>query len=170
MKGTTQGTTQGTTRGETQGAATQGIPEGIRHDRGRTGAFGGSGARRAVSSAGLGVFLAVAAAALAGGCGSQDEERPATWNYIATAIIEPNCATANCHSSLAQRSGVQLDRENRAYHALVDRFFVIPGDPDNSALMFLLRGEGSRRMPPDFPLADQDIALIGTWIQNGAKP
>jgi hypothetical protein len=129
--------------------------------------------RHRVQSAGLGLMLlfgAVGAGMLGAGCGSQDEERPATWNYIATAIIEPNCATANCHSNLAQRSGVQLDRQNRAYHALVDRFFVIPGDPDNSALMNLLKGEGSRRMPPDFPLADQDIALIAQWIKNGANP
>jgi hypothetical protein len=123
-----------------------------------------------VQSAAFGLLLAVGAGMLGAGCGSQDEERPATWNYIATAIIEPNCATANCHSNLAQRSGVQLDRENRAYHALVDRFFVIPFDPDNSALMKLLHGEGSRRMPPDFPLADQDISLIAQWIKNGANP
>jgi hypothetical protein len=160
MKGTTKGNTKGTT-----------TTDGNSRDGHQVGLSAASGYRQRVRSAAFGLLLlGVGAGMLGAGCGSQDEERPATWNYIATAIIEPNCATANCHSNLAQRSGVQLDRENRAYHALVDRFFVIPGDPANSALMYLLNGEGTRRMPPDFPLADQDIALIAQWIKNGANP
>lgn len=145
-----KGTTNRTTKRLTKGTTTEGDSQAGR----RIGPSATSGERHRMRSVALGIFLGVGTAALGTACGSQDEERPATWNYIATAIIEPNCATANCHSNLAQRSGVQLDRENRAYHALVDRFFVIPGDPANSALMYLLNGQGSRRMPTDFPLAD----------------
>jgi hypothetical protein len=114
------------------------------------------------------IAAAVAAGAGAAGCGSQGDDRPATWEYISTAIVQPNCATANCHSNLAQSSGVELDRINRGYDALISRFFVIPGHPEDSSLMLLLNGQGSRRMPPDFPLAQQDIDLIAQWITNGA--
>lgn len=104
----------------------------------------------------------------AAGCGSQDDTRPARWSYISTAIVQPSCATANCHSVLSQRSGVQLDTIKTGYYQLIARNFVLPGRPDDSAVMALIRGQGSRRMPPDFALPKDDIDLIAKWIANGA--
>ena len=43
------------------------------------------------------------------GCGGSVDNRPAKWSYIYPVIIQPNCATANCHSTLSQRKGVKLD-------------------------------------------------------------
>jgi len=103
------------------------------------------------------------------GCGSAEDTRPAKWSFISPVIIQPSCATANCHSQLAERSGVVLDTTADGYQQLKSRHFVLPGDPDGSALMALLRGQGSRRMPPDFPLPEADIALIGSWIAAGAN-
>jgi len=102
-------------------------------------------------------------------CGSSEDTRPDKWSFISPVIIQPSCATANCHSQLAERSGVVLDTVANGYQQLTQRHFVMPGDPDGSALMALLRGQGSRRMPPDFPLAEADIDLIGSWIADGAK-
>jgi len=102
-------------------------------------------------------------------CGSTEDTRPAKWSYISAVIIQPSCATANCHSQLAERSGVTLDTVADGYQQLTQRHFVVPGDPEGSALMALLRGQGSRRMPPDFPLPEVDIDLIGTWIADGAN-
>lgn len=112
------------------------------------------------------VLMLVGLAAL--GCGSADDTRPATWSYISTAIVQPSCATANCHSNLSQRSGVQLDGIRTGYYQLVARNFVLPGRPGDSALMGLIEGNGSRRMPPDFALPKADIDLIAKWISNGA--
>src|SRR3954471_8322986 len=103
------------------------------------------------------------------GCGSAADSRPDKWSFISTVIIQPSCATANCHSQLAQRSGVTLDTVADGYQQLVQRHFVMPGNPDDSALMALLRGEGSRRMPPDFPLPVADVNLIAAWISDGAS-
>jgi hypothetical protein len=100
------------------------------------------------------------------GCGSSADTRPAKWSFISPAIIQPSCATANCHSQLAQRSGVALDTTFDGYDQLVNRHFVKPGDSEGSALIGLLRGQGSRRMPPDFPLPDVDIQLIAKWIDG----
>jgi hypothetical protein len=113
----------------------------------------------------LGGLLSLGALA---GCGGLDN-RPARWAYIGPAIIEPSCATASCHSAITQRAGVVLEPPQRAYHTLVDRHFVIAGDPAISEMVALMRAEGSRRMPPDFALPEVDIALVERWIMNGAN-
>ena len=103
------------------------------------------------------------------GCGSTADSRPDKWSFISPVIIQPSCATANCHSQLAERSGVMLDSVADGYQQLLQRHFVMPGDPNDSALISLLRGQGSRRMPPDFPLPEADIELIASWIADGAN-
>lgn len=117
---------------------------------------------------GRGALLLVLASVAGVGCGTQNDTRPAKWSYISTAIVQPSCATANCHSNLSQRSGVKLDEINEGYFQLVGRYFVLPGDAANSALVALLKGQGSRRMPPDSPLPQDDIDLISAWIGAGA--
>lgn len=102
------------------------------------------------------------------GCGSEKDTRPPEWSYISATIVQPNCATANCHSPLRERSGVDLSTRKVAYQQLVGRHFVMPMKPEVSALVQLLKGEGSRRMPPDFALPDDDIALFERWIADGA--
>ncbi len=112
--------------------------------------------------------LLLVLACLVAGCGDPTDTRPAKWSYISTAIVQPNCATANCHSNLSQRSGVELDEIRDGYEQLVGRFFVLPGRPAESALVTLIKGQGSRRMPPDFALPNDDIDLISAWITAGA--
>lgn len=112
------------------------------------------------------------------GCGGA-ENRPAKWSFIAPAIIEPNCGTVSCHSSVAQRAGVILDSREAGYATLTNRGFVVrckttddtvcrDAAVANSEILALLRGQGSRRMPPDGALPDPDIQLIQTWIGSGA--
>ena len=126
--------------------------------------------------------LSLALVACFAGCGAGDN-RPARWSYIAPAIIEPNCATVSCHSSVAQRAGVILDTTQTAYNTLTKRHFVVvcpDGSTDagmacqesaaaTSEILSLLRGQGSQRMPPDQALPEVDIQLIQTWISNGAQ-
>jgi hypothetical protein len=125
----------------------------------------------------FGFLLIVASLA---GCGGADN-RPAKWSYIAPAIIEPNCATVSCHSSVAQRAGVILEPADTAYATLTRRHFVAICAPDagpectpdtavaTSEILALLRAQGSQRMPPDQALPEADIHLIQTWIANGAQ-
>jgi hypothetical protein len=122
----------------------------------------------------LGAALVIGLAA----CGDVDE-RPAKWSYISATIIQPSCATARCHSKGAAVFGLQLDTVAGGYVALVGspampgeptgRNFVVPGDPDASKLMWMLRGVESQRMPPDEPLPEGDIELIEQWIRDGAR-
>ena len=131
------------------------------------------------SSFGFTVLVLMAGLA---GCGGADN-RPAKWSYIAPAIIEPNCATVSCHSSVAQRAGVILEPAQKAYDILTSRHFVVAcpqGQADagttcmdmavaTSEILYLLRAQGSQRMPPDQALPEADVHLIQTWIANGAQ-
>jgi hypothetical protein len=115
-------------------------------------------------------LLLVAVAALVIGCGDATDDRPARWSFISATIMEQSCATVNCHSAIAQRAGVDLHDRATGYRDLVERNFVLPGDQTNSsALLYLMHGQGSIRMPPDQPLPEADIQLINNWIKAGAK-
>lgn len=104
---------------------------------------------------------------LVSGCAEDPRERPATWSYVHAAIVAPSCATSSCHSDLAETAGLSLDDRDAALVQLVERRFVIPGDP-GSTLMMLLEGDERDRMPPDAPLPQADIDLIRIWIEEGA--
>src|SRR6185369_9957838 len=85
------------------------------------------------------LLWAVAATVLIG-CGSETDDRPAKWSFISATIMQPSCATVNCHSEVAQRAGVDLSDRAIGYKDLVDRRFVIPGDQTgSSALLYLLQ-------------------------------
>jgi hypothetical protein len=132
------------------------------------------------------------------GCGDAIDHRPAAWEYISPAIIQPNCATTSCHSRAAAVAGLDFSTPEHGYTSLTalwvwivdpngtpengcrpygDEFvcqrnhrpLVTPFDPAQSRLVHMLRAEGVARMPPDRPLPQADIALIEHWILNGAR-
>jgi hypothetical protein len=111
-----------------------------------------------------------------------DDDRPPEWSYIHEAIIKPSCTTSACHAKISSAAGIELFDADNAYVLLTGRVcngaeppgepprnFVVPGDPDRSKLMYLLRGEEVRNMPPDVPLPVADIDLIEQWIVEGAE-
>lgn len=112
---------------------------------------------------------AAVAALFAAGCGGSTEDRPDKWSFISAAIIEPSCATVNCHSEATKRGGVDLHAKDVGYYTLINGFYVIPTDVTGSSLVYLMNASGSLRMP-DNPLPAADIQLIEKWIQDGAKP
>ncbi len=124
-------------------------------------------------------FLLVAPAVLLG-CGSDTDGRPAVWTYVSPAIIQPNCATSSCHSQGVAAAGLDLSSIDKGHTSLTTltvtrptgqrpRPMVLPGNPDESRMLHMLRATGGvRRMPPDRPLAAADIDLIEEWILNGA--
>ena len=110
-------------------------------------------------------LIAFCAITCVAGCGGAIDDRPTKWSFISATIIEPTCATANCHSAITQRASVDLSERDVGYKTLVDRRFVLPGDTtESSAVLYLMNGQGSLRMPPDAPLPGADIDLISRWI------
>ena len=139
----------------------------------------------------------VAVVLAASGCISATDSRPATWSFVSAAILEPNCATASCHSRGAASSGLDFSSPERGFISLtglwvwivdpagtadqgcraVDgttvcqrehRSLVVPFDPSQSRLTQLMRAGRENRMPPDRPLPEVDIRLIEKWILDGA--
>ena len=112
--------------------------------------------------------LAGLAALLAVGCGGTTDDRPPKWSFISATIMEPSCATVNCHSAITQRASIDLHAKDVGYYTLLNGFYVIPTDVTGSSLVYLLNAAGSLRMPPDNPLPAADILLIERWIEAGA--
>jgi hypothetical protein len=139
----------------------------------------------------------VLGAALAG-CGDGTDDRPPVWEYIAPAILKPNCATVSCHSRAAAAAGLDFSDPERGYKSLTSlwvwivdpngtreanckkvdgqtvcmrnfRPLLVPFNPSQSRLVHMLRARGADRMPPDRPLPEPDIRLIERWILDGAK-
>jgi hypothetical protein len=111
-------------------------------------------------------------AAAAAGCGTETDDRPATFSYIHEAILVPSCATAVCHSTQNHIAGVDMEDRGTAY-----RRWESTLTSDQNAMYALVGGEvdpstillSAGRMPLDSPLPEADILLIGRWIDDGSE-
>ena len=116
-------------------------------------------------------YLALAVV-LAAACGTEEDERPATFELIALGVLAPSCGQVQCHSSTTQLEGYALDTLESAQEALVDMNVLraVAVDMPLEATLFrvIIGAEGYPLMPPDTPLAPQDIALIREWLVAGA--
>jgi hypothetical protein len=115
--------------------------------------------------------LVVAALALAA-CGTSNDDRPATLEYVTVAILQPSCGNAQCHSSFRRAEDYAFDTVEEARDSISTYQLLVPGDPDGSLIYQVLISPGGDgnipRMPYDQPLADADVALIHDWIMAGA--
>ena len=101
---------------------------------------------------GLALFFSVSGVS---GCGGLKDERPAKWSYISATIIQPQCATVNCHSAIAMKG---------AKAGGYDFHDVASGCASWSGTQVLRKNKGKvPRMPPDAPLPAADIELIEQW-------
>jgi hypothetical protein len=85
-----------------------------------------------VASASTGAVALVAFAfAVAATAGCSGDSRPAEWGYISPVIIEPNCATASCHSRASAVSGLDFSDADRGYKSLTSLWVWVP-NPDGT--------------------------------------
>jgi hypothetical protein len=100
---------------------------------------------------------------------------------VYSAILQPACTTAGCHSKLTAIAGVDLSDREGAYNILTGhvcgevtpqsppRNYVTPGSAEYSTLIHQLRGENRDVMPPDTPLPAVEIEIVARWIDRGAE-
>lgn len=85
-------------------------------------------------------------------------------------ILQTNCY--RCHAGLNHRGGLQLDTRAGMMRGGKDGAVIVPGHPEQSLLVTLIRHEGPsadpKPMPPKSKLSDADIATITEWIRAGA--
>lgn len=101
----------------------------------------------------------------------------ATWTSIYTGILQPNCATAGCHTTPMPASNLDFSTATTAYTALTTRSscgampFVVAGNPDGSLLVDKIASATPRCggvMPPGAQLCADDINSVRAWVQAGA--
>ncbi len=116
------------------------------------------------------------AALVLAACGTENDQRPRTVEYITQAILVPNCGNAQCHSSFRKAENLVFDNLEDAQRNLVGRLVGVislnaqdepEGDAASSELIHVLTRTVDR-MPWDQPLPDADIDLIARWIDFGA--
>lgn len=84
-------------------------------------------------------------------------------------ILVSNCTQSGCHNAQDHEDGVVLD----SYQSLITTVEKVSNnDWDENKLMKVLRdNDPDDRMPaaPNSPLTQEQINLIGTWVNQGAK-
>ncbi|MCA9053603.1 MAG: DUF1549 domain-containing protein, partial [Planctomycetaceae bacterium] len=83
-------------------------------------------------------------------------------------LLEEHCY--ECHGSETREAGLRLDRKRPALAGGDSGAVIIPGEPDESLLLSLVRGEDDdRSMPPTGETLSADqIELLERWIADGA--
>ncbi len=81
-------------------------------------------------------------------------------------LFQSNCAKSSCHDAASHEDGYVLDS-----YANIIKKGVIPGNATNSKIYKVLFESGGDRMPPppNTDLTSAQKALIGKWINEGAK-
>ena len=85
-------------------------------------------------------------------------------------ILQSNCY--RCHAGMNHRGGLVLDTRAGMMHGGRDGAVIVPGHPEQSLLVTLIRHEGPandpKPMPPKGKLSDAEIGTISDWIRAGA--
>jgi hypothetical protein len=96
----------------------------------------------------------------------QDAARSDYFETHIRPLLLKHCA--ECHDEGSQEAGLRVDTR-----ALVDVGgesgpAVVAGDPDASRLIQVVRYDGKIQMPPDGKLSDPELAMLESWVRDGA--
>ncbi len=86
-------------------------------------------------------------------------------------IFQANCY--KCHGGMNHRGGLSIQTRAGMLKGGHEGPVLVPGDPEKSLLVRLIRHEGPAKdpmpMPPKQPkISDADIATIERWVRAGA--
>ncbi|NYF78824.1 c-type cytochrome domain-containing protein [Granulicella arctica] len=102
------------------------------------------------------------------------QDNPGTVEFYTSKVqpvLESNCY--RCHGGMNRRGGLSLQTKAGMLKGGHDGTVLVPGHPEQSLLVKLIRHEGPANdpmpMPPRKPkLSDADIALVEQWVKAGA--
>ena len=102
--------------------------------------------------------------------GGPPPSSPAFYTQRIQPIFQNNCY--RCHGGFNHRGGLKLDSRAGILHGGRYGAALVPGHPEQSLLIRLIRHEGPQQdpgpMPPKNKLSDADIAAVTEWIRAGA--
>lgn len=82
-------------------------------------------------------------------------------------VLVNNCFS--CHSEEKKvRGGLKMTSRAELLQGGDTGPAIVPGDPDKSLLVQVVRYTGDMKMPPKGKLKDHEIADLTTWVKNGA--
>ncbi|MGK9477325.1 c-type cytochrome [Melioribacter sp. OK-6-Me] len=104
---------------------------------------------------------------------SELDSRPIPLSNISYAehiqpVFDAKCNYSGCHNDADMAGGLSLtSHQNTTANYLI----VAQGYPDNSRLVLAVEGRTVNPMPPlgYWPLTDNQIRAIRTWVKEGAK-
>jgi hypothetical protein len=111
-------------------------------------------------------WTCLAIATALAGCGTEEDDRPLTVEAVTLTVLAPNCGQSQCHSTATRTQGYAFDTVHDSVDALQE--LVYPPQPLQSELWGVIIAQDYSRMPPDVPLATEDIAYIRRWLVAGA--
>lgn len=110
-------------------------------------------------------FLLASAFLLSAACGTTPDERPVSFEVVSLSVLAPSCGQVQCHSSTSNIQGYAFDTLDGARAALRR---LAGATASQSKIVEVMRASGGERMPPDAPLAEEDIQLVEAWIDAGS--
>jgi mono/diheme cytochrome c family protein len=114
-------------------------------------------------------FLAGSTLSLPAWAAPASAEASTLWSGGVQQLFDRHCV--KCHGPLEQKSGLALDTMESALKGDEIGPVIVPGKPDESAMMTALAAGSDPHMPPKKQLAAAEIARIREWItQLGAAP
>jgi mono/diheme cytochrome c family protein len=131
--------------------------------------------RTAIFALAAAAIFAVAGLCSRGSRASQSAPQPAAaspqfYTQRVQPIFAANCY--RCHGGMNHHGGLHLDSRNGILAGGKHGVVVVPGHPEQSLLIKLIRHEGpagnATPMPPKSKLSDADVATVTRWIQAGA--
>jgi cytochrome c553 len=131
--------------------------------------------KTAALSLSLTVALLAAAAIVWRSHGRDTKATPASnsvefYTQCVRPIFQANCY--RCHGGFIHRGGLIMSTRTGLLRGGHTGAAIVPGNPQQSLLLQLIRHEGPvdhpLPMPPKSKLSDADIATITQWIQAGA--
>ncbi|MGD9637030.1 MAG: DUF1553 domain-containing protein [Pirellulales bacterium] len=81
-------------------------------------------------------------------------------------IFAEHCTV--CHGEDTQEADVRLDVPDKILGISGAGALVVPGDPEHSRLIQLVRGTAEMQMPPDDRLPPEAVAALEQWVREGA--
>jgi mono/diheme cytochrome c family protein len=99
---------------------------------------------------------------------------PDTLEYYNTKVVpifQANCY--RCHGGMNHRGGLSIATKAGMLKGGHDGTVLVPGHPEDSLLIKLIRHEGPKDDPMPMPpkgdkISDADIAVVTAWVKAGA--
>jgi hypothetical protein len=81
-------------------------------------------------------------------------------------VLAQHCYS--CHGAKRQRAGLRLDSREMLLKGAEDGPVVVPGQPQSSRLLRVIRQEGEIKMPPNVKLSARAVDDLTAWVKMGA--